>query len=334
MKKHYIILVKILFLSIFAKAQTYYDFQQLTGNYTELQNATVYASFNDDWCSLDKSLPIGFSFSAFSNSADSLFLEQYSCGTFFALRDSGVDYYEDNFLKYSVFSLLYQVSSNPSLVSSSISYGTYGVYPNRILKVQIKDGADDYYISSGSNINVQLWLYEASNIIEFHMGNNVFIEQDTTQRVMFISEYDGDTSYTYPHFVTGDLNSAAVKRFDYVEAWVEEPIYDSVLYFNNPTSTSGLIYRFSPHNSTSIKESNSSKLEIYPNPSFDKINLSGFDNNGDKYFKIITIQGKIVMEVKLDTSSNSIDLSHLNKSTYLLNIYNERESLNKIFIKQ
>src|SRR3990172_4164378 len=62
---------------------------------------------------------------------------------------------------------------------SPISYQVSGTTPNRILKIEWKNAG--HAAASADFINVQLWLYETSNIIEVHYGSSSITNASTTQ---------------------------------------------------------------------------------------------------------------------------------------------------------
>lgn len=71
-------------------------------------------------------------------------------------------------------------------------------------------------------------------------------------------------------------------------------------------------------------------IALYPNPSSDTITISNVTANS--YFKIYTIEGRLIKSGNLD--GNSVDISKLAKSAYLISIVDESGTHNIKFLKK
>ena len=68
-----------------------------------------------------------------------------------------------------------------------------------------------------------------------------------------------------------------------------------------------------------------SDISVFPNPASDRINIKGEGSPaGIKELKITDLSGKIITRTKYN--AGPVDISHLNKGVYILQISNERES--------
>ena len=72
---------------------------------------------------------------------------------------------------------------------------------------------------------------------------------------------------------------------------------------------------------------------IYPNPAYDKITIK--NNNESIYeIQILNIQGQLMKKTNKLISSSCIDISGLDKGTYILKLTNEEEIIYKKLIKR
>jgi polyhydroxybutyrate depolymerase len=68
---------------------------------------------------------------------------------------------------------------------------------------------------------------------------------------------------------------------------------------------------------------------IYPNPAKDIITVEGLDAEA-QYVQLITLAGKVLLEVELDATNNTLNLSKIPAGNYLLTIGNTTISLSKL----
>ena len=80
-----------------------------------------------------------------------------------------------------------------------------------------------------------------------------------------------------------------------------------------------------------IKDNNSNKVNIYPNPANDYINISGVENA--KSISIYNVTGKVVYQS--NAVKNHINISELSQGVYIINLVNSDDSqVNVKFIKK
>ncbi len=82
---------------------------------------------------------------------------------------------------------------------------------------------------------------------------------------------------------------------------------------------------------TGIQTVNASKIRVMPNPASDKITLEGLTDS-KATFEVVNIIGQVVLKGNLE--GKSINVSSLDKGTYLLKINSQQESSIKKFIKE
>ena len=70
---------------------------------------------------------------------------------------------------------------------------------------------------------------------------------------------------------------------------------------------------------TALKNTDSVKLSVYPNPATSYILISGFDS-GKGVIKVYNLSGSLVKDASFTFSENKIDLSDLSAGVYICNI--------------
>jgi hypothetical protein len=73
------------------------------------------------------------------------------------------------------------------------------------------------------------------------------------------------------------------------------------------------------------------KISIYPNPAINNLNIEGI--NGNFNYKIINLLGQVELNGSIKNIDNTIDISTLKPSTYLINLETESGSKMYKFIK-
>lgn len=73
-----------------------------------------------------------------------------------------------------------------------------------------------------------------------------------------------------------------------------------------------------------IKEHDIKEFKLYPNPASDFINIAevGYDFTQINFY---SVSGKLVKEYKAVNNSNKINISYLNKGSYIVKFYNQKE---------
>jgi hypothetical protein len=281
----------ILFLSLAflgnLNAQLDYKLDFSTSTYSELLGATDISV--DAWSNgKTVSLPFGFDFWGRTNNNVTITFD----GIYFSdTSDEYIFYGTDNFMpKFGA----------PN--NSPISYLISGTSPNRIFKVQYKDVSDsDYDTSWNYSINVQLWLHENGNKLEFHFGNSSITDPNYNKNYIGIIHYSSNPYYAI------DGTSAAPTLVRVTNAGT----FDGIASF----PVSGQVYTLS-QTKTSIKEE-------YVKPyAFKSFNNSIEIESDEKYkIEVIDINGRATSLGNLEgVASNSYDLSNLASGIYVLKI--------------
>ncbi len=129
-----------------------YTFSKSSAAYQDLSGATAVT----DVLAAGLKVPIGFNFNCAGITNDSLYLRANGTLVFDAVHSIA-------FIPLSAYGI------QKGNVSSSLSYKVSGSEGSRILKVQMKNFAVG---NGGSYANLQIWLYEGSNKVEFRLGTS------------------------------------------------------------------------------------------------------------------------------------------------------------------
>ncbi len=191
-------------LSVFNYLLTY-----LNEPYIDLVNPI---SVNNDelWDDPEYSIPVGFPFEINGHAVTSL---MFGASGFLLMAPTS-----DPDVSTVVFPFETDLIDRGVIIDASqspISYLVEGDPGSRILKVEINNAGSFYEFQSGTQdmfINIQLWLYEGSNQIEFRFGENSIPNPDlfydgggAFMGVTDINDFSGDLSKA--HFFSGDIDA-------------------------------------------------------------------------------------------------------------------------------
>ncbi len=320
--------LRILFIVVFlglalnTRSQSY-NFNLTTGDYSDLINST---SLNNGltWDDPQFEIPLGFNFVFFDITFDKLYIEDIGLGALLTnnISEEGaipllVPYGAD------IIDRGYDIDGDGATPTSlsNISYLLEGTPGSQILKIEWKNVgfynelAEDGVSSDFTNF--QLWLYEGTNDIEIHFGNNSITQADLC--------FDGESG----------TSVALINEYDYDNDLFSEglilegnPSSPDLITFINPASGSylngvipnGTIYKFSKSTvGVSELQSNIIDIQMYPNPSNNYLTIS---TNNLKHqlntVSILNINGQMLKKVRYN--KNAIDISDLSMGIYIVEI--------------
>jgi hypothetical protein len=173
--------------------------------------------------------------------------------------------------------------------ASNISIAITGTAPNRIYKVQTKNAGFESDASGTEYANVQLWLYEGSNVVEIHFG---------------ASNASAATYNPLPGPTVGLFKDQTA--FVSLSGPAANPSASSSMASLGITGTptSGQVYRFAPVVAGLNDISNNLSGMIYPNPSTGTINFKSAFDISSGTFEIVNSLGQMVYQNKLDAVKN------------------------------
>lgn len=314
------------FTSITLFAQTEFDVITRSETYKDLENP-ISLTNGQIWDDPDLVIPLGFDFVLSTNVFNTLYIDsEFSTGAEVTLSSNDFD---DSpiFVPTTLDYIDRGHSSNVS--ESEISYKLENGGDGKILKIQWKNVGffDD---ETGEDfMNVQMWLYENLNKIEYHYGplqiNNVEEVYDSLGGtiVAVASSYDilNDRFLDNAYFLTELPENPTVLTKLAGQVLGEEP------YVLSGTIPENTVYEF---RNTTLDISNFTDLyfDLYPNPATDIINiktdLSKFE------IEIFNLFGQSVIK---SSNDKEINISNLTKGSYLVRINSNNKTFTKKIIK-
>lgn len=246
MKK--LLLTFLLLFSLKSGFSQFYSFTQLNLPYNNVTGGTVVSA--PGWTYYDTYvIPFPFQFNYFGTTFDTF----YVAGGFGGFVYYGNGYYGDYQL-YFYDAPLIDLGNG----ISPISYSVTGTAPNRVVILQIENAGflDDQ--TQTDYVDLQVWFFESTNVIEIHAGDNsvtnndswypgfngpaVVLLKDTNTFLQLYGPADGASSSTsyVADFVTGAPSVTEVYRFTPMFSGVEHISQLAVNVFPNPTN--GIIH--------------------------------------------------------------------------------------------
>ncbi|WP_313111605.1 T9SS type A sorting domain-containing protein [Aequorivita sediminis] len=212
--------------------------------------------------------------------------------------------------------------------TSPISYKTDGSVGSRILKIEWNNVG--FYDDTTENdfINIQMWLYEGTNVIEYRCGPNTINNPNESFEglsgplvtLATSLNIEDDELVDNGYVVEGNPANPTVAVVtpgnfydgDYLQASIPD----------------GMVYRFTPK-PLSVEDFTQNNFQIYPNPASEFLNIK---SNLDNYN--FSIYNSLGQKMIAGLSTNKIDISDLSNGIYYIMIETETSSATKKFIKQ
>ncbi len=320
-----LLLALFLLCAIFMKAQSVYEFETENIAYQNLIGSTSLNN-GDVWDDPAYTIPMGFDFKISSYTFSTIYIVGWSAGGVLSSvpNDSGV---------FPMFipigqDIMSRTAANGTSISP-ISYKTEGSIGNRILKIEWNNIG--FFDDSTRNdfMNIQMWLYEGQNIIEYRYGPNTINNPNES--------FEGSAGPWVGLLTSYDIDNDEL--FDVAFILTESPINPTVLIFETgdilPDESSlegtipdGTVYRFTPQ-PLSIEDFTQNNFQISPNPASEFLNIKTQLSNYN--FSIYNSLGQKVIGA---LSTNKIDISNLSNGIFYIKIETETGSATKKFIKQ
>lgn len=209
-----------------------------------------------------------------------------------------------------------------SISLSPISYQVTGSSPNRILKIEWKNAG--HVAASADYLNVQIWLYETTHVIEVHYGSSSITNASTTQLGIGVG-------HTY-------VPTQNLIEDDFLENGPSNPVLSMSANAFYGIPANGTVYKFTP-SGAGVNELNSplSAIAVYPNPAIKGKMIIDSKNVKEKIselkISISDAQGKVMLQSSLSGKpQEEIDCSNFPAGTYLLRFSSAQGTLVKSII--
>jgi len=315
----------VVLISNKVNAQMPYNVTTFNDAYTPLTNATNLTN-GIKWSDTSKfTIPLGFNFQMAGTTLTSIrfsesnLLLNGASGTQSGFGMLGCSLQDRNFVS--------------GTAASPIQYTLTGNAGARILKLEIKNAGftteTDIYSTNEDFVNVQIWFYENTNMVEFRFG---------------ASSINHFQDYFLQKVPLGYIKNLNVEMFSFEKFYCltgnpMSPAVDSTTSLTSPIGMTaypptGTVYRFKPKNSstTAINEIEKVNLgNIYPVPAKETLYI---DSKASQY-EIYSLTGNVVLKGKLSGNHDAVSLQGLSAGTYVIKLSNDKNQTDtRKFVKQ
>lgn len=221
---------------------------------------------------------------------------------------------------------------------SEIVYLVEGTPGSRILKIEWQNAGfyNELEENGTSNdfVNLQLWLYETSGIIEIHFGptaivNNALVHDFTSGPLIgLIDEYDeGAMIFGTLYYLFGDPASPTVETIETEDEATS--LFGNVLQ-GNPSD--GQWYRFDPLLVSASGEAAAlaGNIRLFPQPVRGLLNIEylEMEGNANWQFEVLDPRGQAVVPVQTARGPRTtLDIAQLPAGVYFLKVRSEKHQM-------
>lgn len=296
------------------------------------------------WDDPSFNIPIGFPFTLFGNTIDSILLE--GLGATFTILDMA-SLMEVHFLLATHIDLIDRGVVAAGGVDmpgsqSPIVYTTVGTAPNRIFKMEWQNAGlyNEWGVFTTTNdfINLQYWLYEGSNNIEVRFG------PASTGNGASYDIYDGQAGHWIGAAGAVNLNTFIAEEGLYsLNGTAVNPTLSFIDNFNftntPPTLTdsipSGMVYRLSTSPQVGIATSAPVDFRVFPTLADDVLQYT-HTSGSPLLLSVLDLTGRPVMEtIQATDATGTLNIAHLPAGMYLVEAMTEGHPASaKRFVKQ
>jgi len=321
MKKKVSFLLSIILLTtVSSYAQFPYSFTASKQLYTPLTSGTEFFP-GRIWTDADIFItPVPFNYK----------LDTLSCHTFFsegansiendtnATLSSGLLFFEDALEDRGLLT--------GSAHLSPVRYAVSGTTGSRIFKVEVANAGFNIektgFGTMKDSVNVQVWIYEGSNILELRYG---------TSKVSHATDYfGGNTGPSLLYAKDIDVNGTGVMFA--INSDPNNPAIDTIHMLNGTPNkaihpldywpTDSTVYRFTPK-TNAVKEIDKIAAKIYPTLCSDHVTIELPNDNATQYHVISITGTQTNIQGTLNNRSTNIDVSVLPVGMYMIQLLND-----------
>lgn len=264
-------------------------------------------------------VPLGFTFYTANDTITTLYVGELGT-TVYGIQDDSLS---DVFLPY--FDDIAN-ADNDTLVSP-VSYVVEGPPGFQICKIEwLNVGFYEDWAANGTYTNTtsfQLWLYENSNIFEYHYGPSNISDPSTIHMfgapaVAFLENLNQNSGFDWEGFysVTGNTDAPTITTLSNAEVLAAQGIPSYALLNGEPAE--GTVYRFAP-TFINVEENSLATFDVFPNPTSGLLNV--FNPTQETVLaQILSAEGKVIQIETLTSGRNTIQTNELASGFYLLRI--------------
>ena len=297
-------------------AGPHYVFTNYSSTFTPLEEATSLDG-GQIWDDPTWTVPLGFTFYTANDTITTLYVGELGT-TVYGIQDDSLS---DIFLPY--FDDIAN-ADNDTLVSP-VSYVVEGPPGSQICKIEwLNVGFYEDWAANGTYTNTtsfQLWLYENSNIFEYHYGssnitNASMIHMFGAPAAAFLENLNQNTGFDWDGFysVTGNTNAPTITTLTTAEILGAQGIPSYALLNGEPAE--GTVYRFAP-TFINVEENSLATFDVFPNPTSGLLNV--FNPTQETVVaQILSAEGKVIQIETLTSGRNAIQTENLSTGYYIL----------------
>ncbi len=314
-----------LIVAVGSMAQTQYNFSAFNETYSNLSNP-ITLSDGDVWDDPEYIIPLGFDFQISTYTFNTLYIVSWGLGGVVSSSSAGTGFLP------AIVPIGQDIVSLTDLVGNSTSPITYkidGAPGSRIAKIEWQNFGFFEDQTTADFMNMQLWLYEGTNTIEYRFGPsainspNESFEGETGPSVALLSSYDFDNDelLDVAYVLTENTANPTV-----VEYGPGDEINEGALTGAIPDGT---VYRFTP-GVLGIQENFKLEFTIFPNPVQDILTISSNNTNQEVIFF-----NNLGQEIQMDRfTETSYNVAGLRAGLYFIQIKSDGAKVTKKFIKK
>ena len=315
------LLLPLLMLATTVGAQLPYDLTVLDQPYVPLEEATAlemdqfdidygeYPGWDDPSFSVD--LGFDFSFSGYTIDAmDQVDLGALMAGTYLddktglpllqAFIPTGFDLTDRGLLGLDPSIIRWNTTGEPGNQVFTIEWANAGMYE------EISDSV------STSFVNIQVRLFEANGVVEFHYGPSLIEDATLFDPTIagLILAFDPFSYAGNIYALDGDPTNPTIVPYASVDEW-----YYGAYLLSHPAD--GTVYRWGPTEVTlDVSEAEEGLLQAYPNPTLDQVRI---DFNGQHAWTLTDALGREVM-TGIAEDGLWLDLESVEAGTFLFRL--------------
>ncbi len=319
MKKNILALfITLASAGVFAQqaAGPHYLFSNYTSPFTPIEEATSLDG-GAIWDDPTWTVPLGFTFYTANDTITTLYVGEMGSTVYGIQNDSLSDiflpYYDD-----------IANADNDTLVSP-VSYVIQGPPGFQICKIEwLNVGFYNDWATNGtytSTTSFQLWLYENSNVFEFHYGPSNVTNASVTHMfgapaAAYVENLNQNSGFEWDGFwsVSGNTDTPAITSLTPNDILLAQGIPSAALLNGEPAE--GTVYRFAP-TFVNVEETSLATFNVFPNPTNGLLNVFN-PTQQSVVAQILSSDGKIIQVETLTAGRNSIQTNQLASGFYLL----------------
>jgi hypothetical protein len=320
-------------ISAFAQPDNYVFTVSKNVPYQNLVSPTIVTT--QGWDDFDATIPLGFNFKFMGDSTNTLFFDSNDMNTGTELQFNTTANTANPFHVISWFYDLEDRYNNDVTKSSTVGYKTDVVNAKNVTKIEWNNVGfwdDTFHVDTA---NVQLWLYEENNALEFRIGNSS--RADITSLIQDPNVY-GFKGPVFAFVKNLSLTLAGPSADNiYYPSNINTPAMDStdiMSMFTNPSSigidsfpNANTLMRWAPAVANGVNAvSLNDHISVYPTLFASTFSID-FKAKNNYQLSVFDINGRFLFTQKLAKSSENIDMSNYASGNYILMLNNDSEKI-------